>query len=115
MEWRCGVLHEVIEGAASRSYGIQVAKLAGLPKTVIDRATVLLAELEAGGQGPNMDHLGDDLPLFSAPVRHSPHNASAPVDTDPLYTALRALEPDELTPREALEALYRLKNYSSKK
>ena len=110
-EWNGDVvfLHEVIEGAASRSYGIQVAKLAGLPKTVIDRAAILLAELEAGGHGPNMDHLGDDLPLFAAPVRHRPLPAPEPAGPDPLHEALRGIDPDELTPREALQALYSLK------
>ena len=110
-EWNGDVvfLHEVIEGAASRSYGIQVAKLAGLPKTVIDRAAILLAELEAGGHGPNLEHLGDDLPLFSAPVRHRPLPAPEPAGPDPLYEALRGVDPDELTPREALQVLYSLK------
>eukprot|EP01037_Dinobryon_pediforme_P008252 gene8252-8336_t len=107
-EWNGDVvfLHEVIEGAANRSYGIQVAKLAGLPKTVIDRASLLLAELESGEHGPKMDDLMEDLPLFAqAPVALGP----AAKGPDPLYEALRNLNPDELTPREALESLYGLK------
>ena len=96
----------MIEGAANRSYGIQVAKLAGLPKTVIDRASLLLAELESGEHGPKMDDLMEDLPLFAqAPVALAP----AAKGPDPLYEALRNLNPDELTPREALESLYGLK------
>ena len=76
---------------------------------MIDRAAILLAELEAGGHGPNMDHLGDDLPLFAAPVRHRPLPAPEPAGPDPLYEALRGIDPDELTPREALQTLYSLK------
>ena len=111
-EWNGDVvfLHEVVDGAANRSYGIQVAKLAGLPKTVIDRAAVLLAELEAGGHGPNMDHLGDDLPLFSAQVRQRSAPVLEPAGPDPLYEAIRKINPDKLTPREALDALYNLIN-----
>jgi DNA mismatch repair protein MutS len=107
-EWQGEVvfLHEVIPGAADHSYGIQVAKLAGLPASVIERAKVVLAMLEADDRATPRGF--DDLPLFAAPAR-----AAAP---DPrqsafeaLVAALAAIHPDELSPREALEALYALK------
>jgi DNA mismatch repair protein MutS len=108
-EWQGEVvfLHEVMPGAADRSYGIQVAKLAGLPAAVIERARLVLAQLEAEDRTSPARRLVDDLPLFAA-ARASP----APTD-DPavgaLLAELAALDPDELTPRQALEALYALK------
>jgi DNA mismatch repair protein MutS len=107
-EWQGDVvfLHEVVPGAADRSYGIQVAKLAGLPSAVIERAKVVLAKLEAEDRAA--PHGFDDLPLFAA----APHSTSAPPRDNAVATviaALTALHPDELTPREALEALYALK------
>jgi DNA mismatch repair protein MutS len=101
-------LHEIVPGAADRSYGIQVAKLAGLPAAVVERARLLLAELEAGDRHKPVEKLVADLPLFA--VREE---ALAPQPTaakpDPLHQALDALDPDALTPREALDTLYRLK------
>jgi DNA mismatch repair protein MutS len=96
-------LHEILPGAADRSYGIQVAKLAGLPGAVVERARVLLAELEAGDRHMPVERLVADLPLFAAkpePPEPKP---------DLLHLLLDALDPDVLTPREALEALYKLK------
>ncbi|CAI9412228.1 DNA mismatch repair protein MutS [Pleomorphomonas sp. T1.2MG-36] len=112
-EWRGDVvfLHEIVPGSADRSYGIQVAKLAGLPRPVIERARSVLAELEKSG-GNNAASMLDDLPLFSL-ARHQA--AAAPVEMAPdpaeaeLLAAIDALAPDELSPREALEAVYRLK------
>ena len=104
-EWQGEVvfLHEVVPGAADRSYGIQVAKLAGLPSRVIERAKVVLAELEADER--TIKHKGfEDLPLFQA-TRPAPPG----LPCDELVAALEALHPDELSPREALEALYALK------
>jgi DNA mismatch repair protein MutS len=107
-EWQGEVvfLHEVVPGAADRSYGIQVAKLAGLPPGVIERAKVVLGTLEAEDRASPKGF--EDLPLFAAPPR--------PAAPDPrqnaleaLVSALAALNPDELSPREALEALYALK------
>jgi DNA mismatch repair protein MutS len=98
-------LHEVIAGAADRSYGIQVAKLAGLPAAVVARARLILDELEKTEREKPVAALIDDLPLFAASVKQA---AAAPPG-DPLREALDALDPDALTPREALEALYRLK------
>jgi DNA mismatch repair protein MutS len=96
-------LHEIVPGAADRSYGIQVASLAGLPRAVVERAKHLLAELEAADRAAHAERLAAGLPLFAAPAR------AAPVDPDPALTALDALDPDALSPRDALDALYRLK------
>ncbi len=107
-EWHGEVifLHEVAPGAADRSYGVQVAKLAGLPESVVERAKLILAELEAEDRTSTARRLIDDLPLFAASAREpgpSPHKGDA------LIAALDALNPDEMSPREALEALYALK------
>src|SRR5216684_4245516 len=108
-EWHGDVvfLHEVVPGAADRSYGIQVAKLAGLPAAVIERAKHVLAELEAEDRTAPSRHLIDDLPLFSAAARPLP--APANLLADAVVKALADLHPDEMSPREALEALYALK------
>jgi DNA mismatch repair protein MutS len=108
-EWQDEIvfLHRVKPGAADRSYGIQVAKLAGLPRAVVERAREVLAILEKtdtrAGNGVNA--LGD-LPLFAAarPARAEPKVVPSVVET-----ALDALNPDAMSPRDALEALYRLK------
>jgi DNA mismatch repair protein MutS len=107
-EWQGEVvfLHEVVPGAADRSYGIQVAKLAGLPATVIERAKVVLAKLEADDRASPRGF--DDLPLFAAAPRPS-SLASHDSAMDSVVTALAALHPDEMSPRDALEALYALK------
>jgi len=109
-EWHGEVvfLHEVMPGSADRSYGIQVAKLAGLPPSVIARAKTVLAKLEANDRGQSARALADDLPLFALTAR-SPAEAAPPTETEQLIAALRALHPDELSPREALDALYALK------
>ncbi len=104
-EWKGEVifLHEIAPGAADRSYGIQVARLAGLPAAVVARAREVLKQLEATDRSAPAHALIDDLPLFSAARAHEPAEA------DPVTTLLDTLAPDELTPREALDALYRLK------
>jgi len=110
-EWQGDVvfLHEVLPGAADRSYGIQVAKLAGLPPAVIGRAKAVLAKLEAQDRGATTQTLIDDLPLFAVTARaHEPEHQTPP-EADGLVAAVAALHPDELSPREALEALYALK------
>lgn len=106
-EWQGGVvfLHEIVPGVADRSYGIQVAKLAGLPASVVRRAETVLKRLEEGDRKAPAATLIDDLPLFAALRDPSP----PAVSDNGLGAALDALAPDELTPREALEALYRLK------
>src|SRR5450631_3501842 len=108
-EWEGEVvfLHEVVPGSADRSYGIQVAKLAGLPGAVIERAKIVLAKLEAEDRVSPARNLIDDLPLFSAAAR----SAAPPADPaiEAVMKALAALHPDEMSPREAMEALYALK------
>jgi DNA mismatch repair protein MutS len=114
-EWHGDVvfLHEVVPGAADRSYGIQVAKLAGLPAAVIERAKHVLAELEAEDRMSPSHRLIDDLPLFSAAARPLP--APANIVADAVVKALADLHPDEMSPREALEALYALKLLAAKR
>jgi len=105
-EWQGEVvfLHEVAPGAADRSYGIQVAKLAGLPSSVIERAKVVLAKLEAEDRAAPRGF--EDLPLFAAsPAVRPPQDAAV----DAVIAALVAIHPDEMSPREALETLYALK------
>ncbi len=110
-EWEGDVvfLHEVGKGAADRSYGVQVARLAGLPEAVVQRARDVLHQLEEGEIAGKADRLVDDLPLFSVAVKREAAKPAAPGKPDPVSEALAALHPDEMTPREALEALYRLK------
>jgi DNA mismatch repair protein MutS len=105
-EWNGDVvfLHEVVPGAADRSYGLQVARLAGLPPAVINRAKTILAELERSDRERPKRALVDDLPLFAVAARPVP----AP-RTDRLRDLLDGIDPDALSPREALETLYRLK------
>ncbi len=108
-DWQGDVvfLHEVVAGAADRSYGIQVAKLAGLPASAVERARTILAELEKGARSSPVERLLDDLPLFAnlnAPVPPPP-----PPRRDALREALDAVDPDDLTPKAALDALYMLK------
>lgn len=101
-------LHEVREGAADRSYGVQVAKLAGLPAAVIDRARAVLEVLESGDRagGSRPAALIDDLPLFRA----APAQAAAPKPAaSEVEARLTALHPDELTPIDALRLIYELR------
>jgi DNA mismatch repair protein MutS len=115
-EWQGEVvfLHEVVAGAADRSYGIQVAKLAGLPASVIERAKVVLAKLEQEDRAAPKGF--EDLPLFAVPskaaqeVQHPAENLLAAA----LASALAAINPDDLSPREAMDALYRLKEQAAK-
>ena len=110
-EWKGDLvlLHEVADGAADRSYGIAVAKLAGLPPTVVARAKSVLSKLEAGRDATGGIAAGlDDLPLFAA----SAESEQAP---DPLLSVLDELDPDSLTPRDALETLYRLKRLAAER
>ena len=108
-EWEGEVifLHEVRKGAADRSYGVQVAKLAGLPASVVERARVVLEALEKGERegGTRQKALINDLPLFSA----TPVQATKPSKYSELETRIGEILPDEMTPRQALEALYELK------
>jgi DNA mismatch repair protein MutS len=111
-EWQGDVvfLHEVAQGAADRSYGIHVGRLAGLPPAVISRAEEVLAALETGEQGGAVSRLADDLPLFQAmrPVSSSATAASRS-EPSPVDEALSQADPDAMTPRDALEFLYQLR------
>ncbi len=102
-------LHEVRRGTADRSYGVQVAKLAGLPPSVIARARDVLDMLEAtereGGRASTA--LIDDLPLFTATPPSAPPPARA--GNDPLRERVDEIRPDDLSPREALDLIYELK------
>jgi DNA mismatch repair protein MutS len=108
-EWQDEIvfLHKVRPGAADRSYGIQVAKLAGLPHTVIDRAREVLDLLEKNDRrATGAEKPLDDLPLFAAARPRGQTSTGGP---SPVEAALAKLNPDELTPKAALEALYALK------
>ena len=114
-EWRDEIvfLHKVKPGAADRSYGIQVAKLAGLPRSVTARAAEVLALLEKSeGKARDGESLLTDLPLFAAARPKSSVPAAA--SPSPVDEALSAINPDELTPKAALEVLYRLKSLAGK-
>jgi len=105
-EWKGDLvlLHEVADGPADRSYGLAVAKLAGLPPAVVSRASAVLKKLEAGRAATGGLAAGlDDLPLFAAAATAEP----SPVD--PLREAMDAILPDTLSPKEALDLIYRLK------
>ncbi|NWG47385.1 MAG: DNA mismatch repair protein MutS, partial [Alphaproteobacteria bacterium] len=107
-EWRGTLvfLHEVGPGAADRSYGLQVARLAGLPPPVLRRAGAILKELEAQGGPAAMRRLVEELPLFAFAAAQG--GEAPPVDGHPVLARLRALEPDTLSPREAQELIYAL-------
>lgn len=97
-------LHEVINGAADRSYGIHVAKLAGLPEIVLQRAGQVLDSLERGGKQKNIAALADDLPLFAnLQPKETPVAKQSEVEEH-----LKQINPDELSPKQALEELYKL-------
>jgi DNA mismatch repair protein MutS len=96
-------LHEVAPGAADRSYGIHVAKLAGLPDAVVARAEDVLRALEEGREGHQPLARIDDLPLFA----HQPPTPKAVVN--PLYDRIDQVRPDDLTPRQAIDLIYELK------
>ena len=109
-DWREDVvfLHEVAPGSADRSYGVQVARLAGLPRTVVERARGILAELELNDRRTPVERLVADLPLFAISLQ-----SESPVRRDALREALELIDPNDLSPRQALEALYNLKRVMS--
>ena len=104
-EWEGEVvfLHEVIAGVADQSYGVHVARLAGLPEAVVARAREVLGILEQGEQSGALARLAEDLPLFSA------KNAQPEAPPPAVVVALGDVNPDELAPRAALDLVYRLK------
>ena len=103
-EWQGDIvfLHEIMQGATDRSYGIHVGKLAGLPEPVIKRAGDILNQLEEKKQ--EQKPLFDDLPLFSQTFNQISKEKESPV-----VNSLKALDIDALSPREALNQLYQLK------
>jgi DNA mismatch repair protein MutS len=104
-------LHEVGPGAADRSYGIQVARLAGLPASVVERAKDVLTKLEDADRKNPASQLIDDLPLFQIAVQRE---GSRKAGVSKVEEALKDLNPDEMTPRDALDALYSLKKQLGK-
>ena len=113
-EWRGSIvfLHQVVSGAADRSYGVHVARLAGLPSVVLGRAEQVLDELESGQHGAvDAGVMAGQLPLFD----YNQQTKNTMIAEDEITAALDALEPDSLTPRDALDELYRLKALFSQK
>ncbi len=108
-EWDGDVifLHEVTQGAADRSYGVQVAKLAGLPDAVTARARDILAKLESGASETGKAQIIDDLPLFSAAPPPPPQPKATPSEVE---ARLKEVLPDELTPKDALALIYEMKS-----
>lgn len=111
-EWEGDVifLHEVVKGAADRSYGVQVARLAGLPEAVVSRARDILAGIETGERegAANPVAIIDDLPLFRAAASATAHPTPS-ADKSAAELRLRDIHPDQLSPREALDLIYELK------
>ncbi|KQN07535.1 DNA mismatch repair protein MutS [Sphingobium sp. Leaf26] len=111
-EWKGDLilLHELAQGPADRSYGLAVARLAGLPPAVLKRAKDVLARLEAGKAKTGGIAAGlDDLPLFAAVA------AIEEEKVDPLLAAIAAIDADALSPREALDHIYRLKQLAAER
>ena len=112
-EWKGSVvfLHEVVNGAADRSYGIHVGQLAGLPPAVITRAKQVLVQMEK--KGSYEINFMNDLPLFALVKKKAEEPAveeTAPVRPSAVLEKLESILPDNLTPREALDVLYQLKH-----
>ena len=110
-EWQGDIvfLHEVGEGSADKSYGVHVAKLAGLPQTVIKRAAHLVLEMEAGVM--SADREDGLLPLFAPPTPESPLADDGPTDLEKM---VHDIDPDSLSPRDALAVIYQLKAIDAK-
>ena len=106
-EWRGDVvfLHEVVPGSADRSYGVHVARLAGLPASVVGRAEEILKTLESGEHSGVVVRLADDLPLFRATSETASSQQQSLLEEE-----IEAINPDELTPRAALDLIYRLRD-----
>jgi DNA mismatch repair protein MutS len=110
-EWKGDLilLHELAQGPADRSYGLAVARLAGLPPAVLKRAKDVLGRLEAGKARTGGIAAGlDDLPLFAAVAAQEEEDK-----TNPLRAAIEAIDADALSPREALDHIYRLKQLAA--
>ena len=105
-EWKGDIvfLHEVSPGAADRSYGIHVGRLAGLPTPVVERAQEVLSAFEEENRGSTAAQLTNDLPLFSTSMRKAPA-----LEPSELEKVISRFSPDDLSPRDALELIYKLK------
>ncbi len=108
-EWKDDIvfLHQIGIGTADRSYGLHVAKLAGIPSSVLDRARVVLEQLENGEKAGKLENLADDLPLFQSAESQTKSNRQP---ENPVVVRLNEINPDTLTPLSALELLYELKD-----
>ena len=108
-EWKDDIifLHEVSKGAADRSYGIHVAKLAGLPLSVITRAKIVLENLEKGEKNKVIENLNEELPLFQSIDNEAP-SLQAAADSE-LESYVASINVDDLTPRQAIDVIYDLK------
>jgi DNA mismatch repair protein MutS len=114
-EWRGTVvfLHEVAEGSARRSWGVHVAELAGVPAQVVRRAAALMATLEKQGGGLGASISAHALPLFAAAPEPEPDMEATvlpPEQTNAVCQALHDINPDTLSPKQALDVLYHLKS-----
>ncbi|HTJ63354.1 MAG TPA: DNA mismatch repair protein MutS [Alphaproteobacteria bacterium] len=109
-EWQGDIvfLHGVVPGVAERSYGVHVARLAGLPPAVVRRAEAVLKQIESSGD-IKLKKAVDDLPLFSMVPPSAPVKAEEPSLLEPLGHLLAETDPDALTPRDALDLVYRLR------
>ena len=109
-EWNDEIvfLHKVADGSADKSYGISVAKLAGLPESLILRAVEVLKNLEKENSSSNKKKLLEDLPLFSAELKQSSHTYK------PVVNTIKELNPENLTPKNALDIIYKLKEMVEK-
>ena len=107
------LLHEIKQGAADRSYGVQVAQLAGLPATVVERARNVLATLEKGEREGASRHKAilDDLPLFGIASKGPALKQNSQSD---LEKKIAEIYPDDLSPKEALQLIYELKEIMQK-
>jgi DNA mismatch repair protein MutS len=111
-EWKGTVvfLHEVAGGAAGRSWGVHVAQLAGVPAQVVRRAASLMATMEKHGGPLGKSASVQALPLFAA---SAPADEPEPDEFGPLYAALNQINPDNMSPKQALDALYHLKTLAA--
>jgi len=106
-------LHKIVEGSASRSYGIHVAKLAGVPTTILDHATIKLAELEAGGSNIDLNYYMKDIPQKPNQIAESEQISFFNFVTNPVVERLKALDLMEIKPSEAFKILEELKEVAN--
>ena len=117
-DWQGSIvfLHKVVAGSADRSYGVHVARFAGLPASVLQRTEQILDEIESGQHGAvDTKAMNESLPLFDRAVTAGQEKTVFAAGADKVIEALDEIHPDALTPREALELLYRLKEMQAAK